>query len=425
MVQQEQQTSGFQEDRQHFIEEIAALRSLAEAAGVAEPLLAELEIFQHEVEHLDASEWERKEVSWLKGELATVRFHLEESLKIRTETGDKINMAWSLQMLSVVDMFQGDYPQGFSHAEESLLLFREKGNKRDIAHVLSMIAWGHLDEGDVAKAHLLYEEGSALFKEIGDMTYEGLELLVLGRVAFLQGKIALARSLLEEASITFQGEEDPWDQYNKAFSLSHLARVMAFKGDHVKARALYEQCLPISKQVSFKINTPFHLEGLAAVVAAQGELHWAARLWGAAEVLRDGMGSPIPPIYRANYERSVAAARTQLGEQAFATAWAEGGTMTLDQVLGEQGKVPVTTPAETEQPSRSMTKPPPSYSDGLTAREVEVLRLLAQGMTSAQIAEQLVISVVTVNFHVRSIYSKLGVTSRAAATRYSMEHHLV
>jgi DNA-binding NarL/FixJ family response regulator len=55
----------------------------------------------------------------------------------------------------------------------------------------------------------------------------------------------------------------------------------------------------------------------------------------------------------------------------------------------------------------------------------EVLRLLAQRMTSAHIAEQLIIGVVTVNFHVRSIYSKLGVTSRSAATRYALKHHLV
>jgi len=56
---------------------------------------------------------------------------------------------------------------------------------------------------------------------------------------------------------------------------------------------------------------------------------------------------------------------------------------------------------------------------------MEVLHLLAQGLTSAQMAEQLVIGVVTVNFPVRSLYSKLGVTSRAAATRSALEHHLV
>ena len=76
------------------------------------------------------------------------------------------------------------------------------------------------------------------------------------------------------------------------------------------------------------------------------------------------------------------------------------------------------------------TTPPPAKvavlsSDGLTPRELEVLRLLAQGLTSAQMAEGLVIGLVTVNSHVRSIYSKLGVTSRAAATRYALEHHLM
>jgi len=61
-----QQTFALQEDGQHFIEEISALRSLAEVAGVAANLLAELEVFKHEVEHLDASAWERKEVRGLK-----------------------------------------------------------------------------------------------------------------------------------------------------------------------------------------------------------------------------------------------------------------------------------------------------------------------------------------------------------------------
>ncbi len=72
-------------------------------------------------------------------------------------------------------------------------------------------------------------------------------------------------------------------------------------------------------------------------------------------------------------------------------------------------------------------KQPPSLTSptDLTAREMDVLRLLTQGLTSAQIAERLVIGLVTVNSHVRSIYSKLGVTSRAAATRYALEQRLL
>jgi DNA-binding CsgD family transcriptional regulator len=66
-----------------------------------------------------------------------------------------------------------------------------------------------------------------------------------------------------------------------------------------------------------------------------------------------------------------------------------------------------------------------SYPAGLTVREVEVLRLLAQGLTYAQIAESLIISRRTVNRHLTTIYTKLHVTSRHAATRFAVDHHLV
>ena len=92
--------------------------------------------------------------------------------------------------------------------------------------------------------------------------------------------------------------------------------------------------------------------------------------------------------------------------------------MTPEQALAAEDQPLLLTPPP---PARSAT----AYPDGLTTREVEVLRLLAQGLTDAQIAERLVIGLVTVNSHVRSIYSKLGVTSRAAATRYALEHHLL
>ena len=66
----------------------------------------------------------------------------------------------------------------------------------------------------------------------------------------------------------------------------------------------------------------------------------------------------------------------------------------------------------------------PTYPDDLTAREVEVLRLLSQGWSDAQIAQHLDISPRTVNRHTTSIYSKIGVSSRSAATRYAMQQQL-
>ena len=167
------------------------------------------------------------------------------------------------------------------------------------------------------------------------------------------------------------------------------------------------------------------LEGLAGVVAAQGELAWAGRLLGAAEALREAMGVPLPPVFRDEYVREVTVVRANLGEKDFGSAWAEGRTMTPEQALAAQGPVTIPESISIESSSTPSAKPVIPYPDGLTAREVEVLRLVAQGLTDGHIAEQLVVSPRTVNSHLTSIYSKIQVSSRTAATRYAMEHHLI
>jgi DNA-binding NarL/FixJ family response regulator len=98
--------------------------------------------------------------------------------------------------------------------------------------------------------------------------------------------------------------------------------------------------------------------------------------------------------------------------------------MTPEQALAAQEPVTLSTAIPKAQPTPPPIKSPPTYPDGLTTREVEVLRLLAQGLTDTQIAEQLVISSRTVNNHLTSIYSKIQVSSRSAATRYAIEHQL-
>jgi DNA-binding NarL/FixJ family response regulator len=98
--------------------------------------------------------------------------------------------------------------------------------------------------------------------------------------------------------------------------------------------------------------------------------------------------------------------------------------MTPKQALAAQGPVTMLTMAPAEPFSVSHAPKAPAYPDGLSAREVEVLRLVAQGLTDAQVAEQLVISPRTVNTHLTSIFSKIQVSSRGAATRYAIEHDL-
>jgi DNA-binding CsgD family transcriptional regulator len=134
----------------------------------------------------------------------------------------------------------------------------------------------------------------------------------------------------------------------------------------------------------------------------------AARLWGAAETLREDLHAPLPAVFRTEYERAVAATRIQVGDKLFTTAWTQGRAMTLEQVLTTQGQA-----TSTELPSVPSARMTPLSSEGLTTREVEVLRLLARGFSNAQIAEELVVSLLTVKAHLRSIYSKFR-TKRTA-----------
>jgi len=206
----------------------------------------------------------------------------------------------------------------------------------------------------------------------------------------------------------------------------HALGLFAFtQGDSATARTCYEESLTISRTMGEKWVAALCLVGLGEVVAVEGKPARAACLWGAAETLRAELGAFIPHAEQVSYERSMSTVRAQLSEDVWRLAWTEGRTMSLEQVLAAQATAERLALIPTEPFSAPPTRMPPTSPAGLTTREMEVLRLLATGLTSAQIAEQLVIGLVTVNSHVRSIYSKLGVTSRTAAARYALEHHLL
>jgi DNA-binding NarL/FixJ family response regulator len=137
----------------------------------------------------------------------------------------------------------------------------------------------------------------------------------------------------------------------------------------------------------------------------------------------------LPPDARAGYERTVADLRARLGDAAFADTWAAGQALPVDQAAAEAEALaaelaaelaadPVAAPAGLAAPAAA------ALPAGVSEREIEVLRLLAQGLTNAQIGERLFISPRTVNAHLYRIYNKLGLTSRSAAVRYVFDHGL-
>jgi len=402
-----------------------ALATIREDFSLAEALCAEgLAIYRELGDRLGSATalWRWGAAALMRSNYAQARTLLEEALALFREVSDPGGLASALHRLATVLISQGEYARAQALLEECLLLTREGGDIQGHAFALVFLGLVLLFQGDLAQAQARLEEGIALSRKVGYKRSLGFAIHFLGLVTLRQGDMARARSLLEESLALLQ-EVGERGRIADVFASQGL--ISFSQGDYPAARARLQESLKLSLELDYKLNTAAFLEELGAVIAAQGEPGRAVWCLSAAQALSEAIGVPLPPLAVPIHEFTMASVRTQLGEQAFARAWAEGRTMTPAQALEALGAVTIPTTAPAGPSSVPHASKDSTFPNGLTAREVEVLRLLAQGLTSAQIAERLVIGLVTVNSHVRSIYSKLGVTSRAAATRYALEHHLL
>ncbi len=257
----------------------------------------------------------------------------EEGLALSRELGDKRGIAEALYDLSYLAFSQGDYDKAYALKEESLALFRELGDKWSIAYLLLQVVSVASYQGNYDKACPAAEEGLALFRELGDKEGIADALHSLGGVILNQGDYARARVVLEEGLALYR---ELGLKRGIARVLFSLGRVAFSQGDYTKAQALHQEDLQLFRELDDKWLIALSLEELGAVVALQGKPRWAARLVGAASALREAIGSTPLPAERTNYERGIGYARTQLGEEVFTSALAEGRAMTPEQVLTVQ-----------------------------------------------------------------------------------------
>ena len=190
---------------------------------------------------------------------------------------------------------------------------------------------------------------------------------------------------------------------------------MAF-GDQKRATDRLAEGLRISLALDYKLIMQFCLIGFGKINAAAGRLGRAARLWAAADGMSEAYGTHMSRAARqvVSYEASVAASRAQLGEPTWREAWSEGRAMTGEQAAAYAMSDTADDPA-----------PPVAHPRGLSDREVEVLTLVARGLTNAEVAKRVFLSSRTVEWHLASVYLKLGVRTRTEATRFAVDHNLV
>ncbi|HET9496636.1 MAG TPA: tetratricopeptide repeat protein [Chloroflexia bacterium] len=321
--------------------------------------------------------------------------------------------ARALNGASRLALRQGDYAAAETMLQEALATRQALGDTRGETEVLDNLGLVAIYEDDLARAQSYFERSLAGWRALGDRTSMITALNRLGLVHRYQGDYEHAARLYEEVLALAREVQDT---YYTAAALHNLGQMEHHRGNDARAYALLTESLGLVQQLGDKPTLSVFLVDVAGVWASQGHPERAARLFGFAQALRDNMQVIMYEAQRRAYEQDVARAAAQMDAATWQAAWAEGRAMSPEEAYAlamEELTIPAT-PAG----------PAAENAYGLTERETEVLRLLVDGLTYAQIADRLTVSFHTVHAHLRSIYGKLGVTSRSQAIRLATEHGL-
>jgi non-specific serine/threonine protein kinase len=218
--------------------------------------------------------------------------------------------------------------------------------------------------------------------------------------------------MLDDALARFRSAGD---DLGVAFALHGLGRVAAFRGELRAAAERYAEALSLRRELG-SVDAIEDIEGMAALAAAAGEHRRAVSWWSAAENERHARHTPLPAVDREAYQQALARARSALGEATYTSTWATGTMVAFEQVVSEALDY---RPPDTRPPAK------PEERGILSPRELEVLRLVAEGYTNQEVGQALFISTRTVATHVDHILTKLDVGSRAAAVAFAARRGII
>jgi non-specific serine/threonine protein kinase len=296
---------------------------------------------------------------------------------------------------------------------EAVAVARELGDPRRLALSLGFFGWQLLQLDDLPAASAMLAEALPLARTPGDPWELIWMLYATGLLAIREGDTALAQERFAE---TLQRARGARDNMMASLALAASGRYWLREGDIDRAGTQFREGLSLSRDAGFAIGVAHHLEGIALVCHNRKSFEAAVRLLGAAEATYPLIDVPGLVPYSSLVDQCVTSLRETLGQQRFSALFADGrgletGEAVAQALIGADG---ATTAA------RRAAYP----SGSLTARELEVLRLLAAGQSNPEIASALVLSVKTVERHLANAYAKIGVRSRVEAATYVVTHDL-
>lgn len=314
--------------------------------------------------------------------------------------------------------WQGMTARAIVLAEEALRLSRATGFRLGAGMALTQLGHAVAAEGDLDRATTMITEALGLFRELRAPIREGMALRQLGMFASRRGDHEQALEHHQAAQAIWRRLDHPW---GIPAALRELADEAVARGDLATARAQYQESLTRWRDLRERLHMTGCFLGLARVAVGAGQAARGARLLGVAQALEEAMGCIPTGDVQAVYEQVAAAAQAAMGEQAFAAAWAAGRALPLEQVVAEA----LADGDGTEAAAVPSPVPSGAADLGLTPRELEVLRLIAEGRTDQAIADDLFVARRTVTTHVSNILAKLNVESRSAAAAIAVRRGLV
>jgi tetratricopeptide (TPR) repeat protein len=265
------------------------------------------------------------------GDVTEKRECWDAALLLYRELGDRDGIARCINNLGYLARSAGDYATAGALFKESLDMARAFGGAPALLSPLVNLALNALFQADFAGAQGYLDQHGTAVQTAGSVSGLAENRRLRGYVALRQGQYPPARRLLQEAlEMARTGDDAPLI----ARCHVHLGYLALREGTPAQAYTLLTDGLRGFHEIGVMEGIQLALRGLAALAGIQRQPQRAARLFGAAEALRERIGIILPPVERPEYEEYVAAVRTGMSEHDFTAVWAEGRATSLDQAVG-------------------------------------------------------------------------------------------
>jgi predicted ATPase/DNA-binding CsgD family transcriptional regulator len=365
---------------------------------------------------------------WFRGYFSEGRAQLGLFLELAgAASGRTAARAKALHTLGVLIYRSADYSAGDQEVARSCLgesveIYRELEDELRATAVLRELGYLSAEAGDWETARSSLEESLRLARQSGDEHGIALTRSYLGIMAVLRGEHDSARAHLEESLVVLRRLGELPEVKVCSFYRGLLA---CDEGDYTTARVRFAETVEDAPLLQiYRYAVPWVLQGYAQLATGEGQPSRALRLAGAATALNRALGQSVGPASKAYFRRRLEPAWSTLDEQEGKAAFEEGQVMTFEDALAYALEAPPLQEGaeETSGVAQEAIQANPTT---LSARELEVLKLVAEGLSDSQVAQRLYLSPRTVGHHLRRIYRKLGVNSRTAALRKAAGRGLI